>query len=52
VNGPDLFRLGRRLMKLGVLGMPSGGFRDLPISVRVVIIDVFDHPGSTIGQIV
>jgi DNA-binding MarR family transcriptional regulator len=52
VNGPDLFRLGRRLMKLGVLGMPSGGFRDLPISVRVVLVDVFEHPGTTIGQIV
>jgi DNA-binding MarR family transcriptional regulator len=52
VNGADLFRLGRRLMKLGVLGMPSGGFRDLPISVRMVLVDVFEHPGTTIGQIV
>src|SRR5262245_33577550 len=39
-------------MKLGVLGMPSGGFRDLPTSVRIVLVDVFEHPGTTIGQIV
>jgi DNA-binding MarR family transcriptional regulator len=52
VTGPDLFRLGRRLMKLGVLGFPGGGFRDLPISVRMVLVDVYEHPGTTIGQIV
>jgi DNA-binding MarR family transcriptional regulator len=52
VTGPELFRLGRRLMKLGVLAMPAGGFRDLPISVRIVLVDVFEHPGTTKGQIV
>jgi DNA-binding MarR family transcriptional regulator len=52
VNGADLFRLGRRIMRLGVQAMPSGGFRDLPISVRVVLVDVHEHPGTTIGQIV
>jgi DNA-binding MarR family transcriptional regulator len=39
-------------MKLGVQGFPGGGFRDLPISVRVVLVDVYEHPGTTIGQIV
>jgi DNA-binding MarR family transcriptional regulator len=39
-------------MKLGVLAMPAGGFRDLPTSVRIVLVDVFEHPGTTIGQIV
>src|SRR4051794_36990823 len=52
VNGVELFRLGRRLMKLGVLAIPPSGFRELPSSVRMVLVDVFDHPGSTIGQIV
>lgn len=52
MTGPELFSLGRRLMKLGVLAIPAGGFRDLSISVRVVLVDVFEHPGTTIGQIV
>jgi DNA-binding MarR family transcriptional regulator len=52
VNGPELFRLGRRLMKLGVRAIPTGGFRDLPTSVRIVLVDVHEHPRSTIGQIV
>jgi DNA-binding MarR family transcriptional regulator len=52
VNGVELFRLGRRLMKLGVLAIPASGFRELPTSVRIVLVDVFEHPGATIGQIV
>jgi DNA-binding MarR family transcriptional regulator len=39
-------------MRLGVAAMPEGGFRDLPTSVRIVLVDVFEHPGTTIGQIV
>jgi hypothetical protein len=52
MNGPELFRLGRRLMKLGVRALPPSEFRDLPISVRIVLVDVFEHPDTTIGQIV
>jgi DNA-binding MarR family transcriptional regulator len=39
-------------MKLGVRAIPPSGFREMPTGVRMVLIDVFDHPGSTIGQIV
>jgi DNA-binding MarR family transcriptional regulator len=52
VNGPELFRLGRRLMKAGVQATPHAGFRDLPTGVRIVLVDVHEHPDSTIGQIV
>ncbi len=44
-----MFRVGRRLMKLGLESMPS--FRDLPTGVRIVLVDVFEHPGTTIGRI-
>jgi DNA-binding MarR family transcriptional regulator len=39
-------------MKLGVRALPPSEFRELPISVRIVLVDVFEHPDSTIGQIV
>jgi DNA-binding MarR family transcriptional regulator len=52
MNGPELFRLGRRLMKLGVHATPDAGFRDLPTGVRIVLVDVYEHPDATIGQIV
>ncbi len=39
-------------MKLGVRALPPSEFRDLPISVRIVLVDVFEHPDTTIGQIV
>jgi DNA-binding MarR family transcriptional regulator len=52
MNGSELFRLGRRLMKLGVGAIPPSDFRELPSSVRMVLVDVFENPGSTIGQIV
>ena len=52
VNGAELFLLGRRLMKIGVAAIPSSGFRDLPASVRMVLVDALENPGSTIGQIV
>jgi DNA-binding MarR family transcriptional regulator len=52
MNGAELFRLGRRLIKLGVAAMPPSYFSELPHGVRLVLLDVFENPGSTIGQIV
>lgn len=52
VDGLRLFLLGRRLMKLGKQAIPPSGFRRLPTSVRSVMIDVFEHPGSSVGEIV
>ena len=52
MNGPELYRLGRRLIRIGVKAIPPGGFRELPTSVRMVLVDVIDHPETTITQIV
>ena len=52
MNGPELYRLGRRLIRLGVKAIPPGGFRELPTSVRMVLVDVIEHPETTISQIV
>lgn len=52
VHGPDLFRLSRQLMKIAVHATPDSGFRELPTSVRIVLVDIHEHPDSTIGQIV
>jgi DNA-binding MarR family transcriptional regulator len=52
MNGPELYRLGRRLIRLGVKAIPPGGFRELPTSVRMVLVDVIEYPDTTISQIV
>ncbi|MGC1511929.1 MAG: helix-turn-helix domain-containing protein [Acidimicrobiales bacterium] len=49
MDGIEMFRVGRQLMKLGLESMPP--FRDLPTGVRIVLVDVFEHPGTTIGRI-
>jgi SAM-dependent methyltransferase/DNA-binding MarR family transcriptional regulator len=51
VNGLELFLLGRRLMKIGEEAISSAGFEPLPISVRSVLVDVFEHPDTSIGEI-
>jgi DNA-binding MarR family transcriptional regulator len=51
VNGAELFRLGRRLIRLGVSALPPSYFSELPTSVRIVLLDVFENPRATIGQI-
>jgi DNA-binding MarR family transcriptional regulator len=52
VNGIELYVLGRRLMKLGEEAMPRAGFRRLPSSVQTVLLDISEHPDSSISQIV
>jgi DNA-binding MarR family transcriptional regulator len=52
VNGIELYVLGRRLMKLGEEAMPGAGFRRLPSSVQTVLLDISEHPDSSISQIV
>jgi DNA-binding MarR family transcriptional regulator len=51
MNGLELFLLGRKLMKVGQEAMPRSGFRRLPASVQSIIVDVFEHPHSSIGEI-
>ncbi|HZC41510.1 MAG TPA: helix-turn-helix domain-containing protein [Streptosporangiaceae bacterium] len=52
MNGIELYILGRRLMKLGQEAMPRAGFRRLPSSVQTILIDISEHPDSSISQIV
>lgn len=51
MDGLELFRLGRLLMKIGESAIPKSGFHKLPTSVRAVMIDVFENPGSSIVEI-
>jgi len=60
MSGLELFLLGRNLMKIGeeairaeasfAIAARAGSTR-LPTSVRSVLIDVFEHPSSSIGEI-
>jgi DNA-binding MarR family transcriptional regulator len=52
MNGLELFLLGRRLAKLGEDAIPPSQFHDLATSKRAVLFDVFEHPGTTIGEVV
>jgi DNA-binding MarR family transcriptional regulator len=51
VNGLQLFLLGRRLMKLGEDSIHLAGYTQLPTSVRSVLVDIFEHPDTSIGEI-
>ena len=51
MNGLELFLLGRKLMKIGEDAIPRTGFRELPTSVRSILIDVFEHPDTSVGEI-
>jgi DNA-binding MarR family transcriptional regulator len=51
VNGLELFLLGRKLMKLGEEAIPPSGFHQMPASVRSVLVDVYEHPGSSVSEI-
>jgi DNA-binding MarR family transcriptional regulator len=51
MNGLELFLLGRKLMKLGEEAIPPSGFHQVPTSVRSVLMDVYEHPGSSVSEI-
>jgi DNA-binding MarR family transcriptional regulator len=52
VNGFDLYVLGRRLMRLGQEATPKAGIHRLPTSVQLVLVDVGDHPGTSVSEVV
>ena len=52
MNGFDLYVLGRRLMRLGQEATPTAGMHRLPTSVQLVLVDVGDHPGTSVSQVV
>jgi DNA-binding MarR family transcriptional regulator len=51
MNGLELFLLGRTLMKIAEAAIPAAGSQQLPATVRSVLLDVFEHPESSIGEI-
>jgi len=52
MNALELFLLGRKLMKIGEQALPTtAGSHQLPTSVRSILIDVFEHPNSSVGEI-
>jgi SAM-dependent methyltransferase len=52
MNGFQLYLLGRRLMKIGEAAIPKvAGFHSLPPTVRSVVLDVMEHPNTSISEI-
>src|SRR5262249_9785349 len=60
MSGLELFLLGRNLIKIGEESLRAdasfaiamgAGSRKLPTSVRSVLIDICEHPNSSIGEI-
>ncbi|MEV4314880.1 MarR family transcriptional regulator [Actinocrispum sp. NPDC049592] len=53
MDGIELLHLGRRLVKIAEAAIPANAsFHALPVSVRAVMIDVFEHPGTSIQEII
>jgi len=51
VDGVELFRLGRTLAKIGERAIPESGFHRMPASMRAIMVDVFEHPGTSVQEI-
>lgn len=51
MNGVDLFRLGYLVMKMGERAVTDAGFSQAPTSIRLIMGDIFEHPGSAVGEI-
>lgn len=52
MNAVDVYLLGRKLMKLAEAAFPTDPHSGpLPASVRTVLIDVAQHPGSSISDV-
>lgn len=52
MNALELFLLGRKLTKLGEEAMPQPGGDQIPLSNRAILLDIFEHPGTTVSNIV
>jgi DNA-binding MarR family transcriptional regulator len=52
MNAVEVYLLGRKLMKIAEGSFPSDkGNMALPASVRLVLVDISEHPDSSIGEI-
>jgi DNA-binding MarR family transcriptional regulator len=51
MNAVELYLLGRKLMKLAEEALPKPGTGGPPTSVRMILIDIAEHPDSSVGEI-
>jgi DNA-binding MarR family transcriptional regulator len=51
MNAVELYLLGRKLMKIAEEALPKPPTGGPPTSVRMIVIDVAEHPDSSIGEI-
>ena len=51
MNALDLHFLGRRLMKIGEAAMRGGDAPAVPSGLRLIVTDIAEEPGSSIGEI-
>jgi len=51
VNAVELYLLGRRLMKIAEEALPKLPTGGPPTSVRMILIDIAEHPDSSVGEI-
>lgn len=51
MNAAELYLLGRKLMKIADDALPKPPTGGPPTSVRMILIDVAEHPDSSIGEI-
>jgi DNA-binding MarR family transcriptional regulator len=51
VNAVKLYLLGRKLMKIAEGALPKPATGGAPASVRMILIDIGEHPDSSVGEI-
>jgi DNA-binding MarR family transcriptional regulator len=51
VNAVELYLLGRKLMKIAEEALPKPPTGGPPTSVRMILIDIGEHPDSSVGEI-
>jgi DNA-binding MarR family transcriptional regulator len=51
VNAVELYLLGRKLMKIAEEALPKPPTGGPPTSVRMILIDIAEHPDCSVGEI-
>jgi DNA-binding MarR family transcriptional regulator len=51
MNAAELYMLGRKLMKIADSALPMPDGNRPPTTLRMVVLDVAENPGSSIGEI-
>ena len=51
MNAVELYLLGRKLMKIAEEALPKPPTGGPPTSVRMILIDIAEHPDSSVGEI-